>query len=124
MPFATGPSTKYGREKNENAVVLPCFLTADYRGNEQLGLTILHTLWFRKHNCIARELLKMNSCWLGDIVDKHVRKTDCVGMQLIAFSHWLPKIFGKCGMKLRGNYKGYNPYLKNGNYSYICNSCF
>ncbi|XP_074981330.1 putative oxidoreductase PXDNL isoform X3 [Caretta caretta] len=86
----------------------------DHRANEQLGLTAMHTLWFREHNRIARALLKMNPHWDGDTIYNEARKIVGAQMQHITYSHWLPKILGDHGMKMMGDYKGYNPNVNAG----------
>ncbi|XP_019468810.1 peroxidasin homolog isoform X2 [Meleagris gallopavo] len=93
LPFATGPPTECMRDENESPI--PCFLAGDQRSNEQLGLTSIHTLWFREHNRIATELLKLNPHWDGDTIYHETRKIVGAEMQHITFSHWLPKIFGE-----------------------------
>ena len=40
-----------------------CFEAGEIRVNEQLILTTIHTLWFREHNRIARELSIINPHW-------------------------------------------------------------
>jgi hypothetical protein len=40
----------------------------DQRVNEQPGLGVLHTLWNREHNRLARELLKINPHWNDEMV--------------------------------------------------------
>ncbi|MGH0114557.1 UNVERIFIED_CONTAM: hypothetical protein FKN15_020468 [Acipenser sinensis] len=112
LPFAIGPPTECMRDENESPI--PCFLAGDHRANEQLGLTAMHTLWFREHNRIARELLKLNPHWDGDTVYHETRKIVGAQMQHITYQHWLPKILGEVGMKIIGEYKGYDPNVNGG----------
>ncbi|TMS21463.1 Peroxidasin-like protein [Larimichthys crocea] len=112
LPFATGPPTECMRDENESPI--PCFLAGDHRANEQLGLTAMHTVWFREHNRIATELLRLNPHWDGDTIYHEARKIVGAQMQHITYSHWLPKILGEAGMKMMGQYTGYNPNLNAG----------
>uniref|UniRef100_W5MFK7 Peroxidasin like n=1 Tax=Lepisosteus oculatus TaxID=7918 RepID=W5MFK7_LEPOC len=112
LPFARGPPTECMRDVNESPI--PCFLAGDHRANEQLGLTAMHTLWFREHNRIAEELLKLNPHWDGDTVYHEARKIVGAEMQHITYREWLPKILGEVGMKLLGDYKAYNPNINGG----------
>ncbi|KAM5135419.1 LOW QUALITY PROTEIN: peroxidasin homolog [Mantella aurantiaca] len=107
MPSAHGPPTECMRDERESSV--PCFLAGDHRANEQLGLTAMHTLWFREHNRIAEHLLKLNPHWSGDKIYHEARKIVGAQMQHITFTQWLPKILGEAGMRMLGEYKGYNP---------------
>uniref|UniRef100_A0A1I8B0B9 Ig-like domain-containing protein n=1 Tax=Meloidogyne hapla TaxID=6305 RepID=A0A1I8B0B9_MELHA len=85
-----------------------CFLSGDFRANEQIGLTAMHTIWMREHNLIATQLLEMNSDWDGErIYQEH-----------ITYKEWLPKVLGMEGYKaLIGPYNGYstevNPSVSN-----------
>ncbi|XP_064784563.1 peroxidasin homolog isoform X2 [Oncorhynchus masou masou] len=112
LPFATGPPTECMRDENESPI--PCFLAGDHRANEQLGLTAMHTVWFREHNRVATELLRLNPHWDGDTIYHEARKIVGAQMQHITYNHWLPKIMGDAGMKLIGDYHGYNPNLNAG----------
>uniref|UniRef100_A0A665TXX2 Ig-like domain-containing protein n=1 Tax=Echeneis naucrates TaxID=173247 RepID=A0A665TXX2_ECHNA len=112
LPFATGPPTECMRDENESPI--PCFLAGDHRANEQLGLTAMHTIWFREHNRIATELLRLNPHWDGDTIYHEARKILGAQMQHITYSHWLPKILGEVGMKMMGTYTGYNPNINAG----------
>ncbi|KAM9296522.1 peroxidasin-like [Gastrophryne carolinensis] len=107
MPSAHGPPTECMRDERESSV--PCFLAGDHRANEQLGLTAMHTLWFREHNRIAERLLALNPHWNGDKVYHETRKIVGAQMQHITFTHWLPKILGETGMGMLGEYRGYDP---------------
>uniref|UniRef100_A0A4W3JWJ6 Uncharacterized protein n=1 Tax=Callorhinchus milii TaxID=7868 RepID=A0A4W3JWJ6_CALMI len=107
LPFATGGPTECMRDENESPI--PCFLTGDHRANEQIALTAIHTLWFREHNRIATELRILNPHWDGDTIYHEARKIVGAQMQHITYNHWLPKILGDVGMKMMGDYKGYNP---------------
>ncbi|KAM9570917.1 peroxidasin-like isoform 1-T2 [Salvelinus alpinus] len=112
LPFATGPPTECMRDENESPI--PCFLAGDHRANEQLGLTSMHTVWFREHNRVATELLRLNPHWDGDIIYHEARKIVGAQMQHITYNHWLPKVLGDVGMKLIGDYRGYNPNVNAG----------
>ncbi|XP_061699023.1 peroxidasin isoform X1 [Syngnathoides biaculeatus] len=112
LPFATGPPTECMRDENESPI--PCFLAGDHRANEQLGLTAMHTVWFREHNRVATELLRLNPHWDGDTIYHEARKIVGAQMQHITYSHWLPKILGEAGMKMMGPYTGYDPNINAG----------
>ncbi|XP_048386969.2 peroxidasin homolog isoform X1 [Stegostoma tigrinum] len=112
LPFATGPPTECMRDENESPI--PCFLAGDQRSNEHMGLTSMHTVWFREHNRIATELLKLNPHWDGETIYHESRKIVGAQMQHITYSHWLPKILGDIGMKKIGDYKGYDPNVNSG----------
>uniref|UniRef100_A0A8C3QU24 Ig-like domain-containing protein n=1 Tax=Cyanoderma ruficeps TaxID=181631 RepID=A0A8C3QU24_9PASS len=112
LPFAVGPPTECMRDENESPV--PCFLAGDHRANEQLGLTAMHTLWFREHNRVATELAALNPHWDGDLLYHEARKIVGAQMQHITYTQWLPKVLGEAGMKMLGEYKGYNPNVNAG----------
>ncbi|KAG5266124.1 hypothetical protein AALO_G00250040 [Alosa alosa] len=112
LPFATGPPTECMRDENESPI--PCFLAGDHRANEQLGLTAMHTVWFREHNRVATELLRLNPHWDGDTIYHEARKIVGAQMQHITYNHWLPKILGEVGMKMMGDYRAYNPNINSG----------
>uniref|UniRef100_A0A452TC58 Peroxidasin n=1 Tax=Ursus maritimus TaxID=29073 RepID=A0A452TC58_URSMA len=112
LPFAAGPPTECMRDENESPI--PCFLAGDHRANEQLGLTSMHTLWFREHNRVAAELLALNPHWDGDTVYHEARKLVGAQMQHITYLHWLPKVLGEVGMKALGEYRGYDPGVNAG----------
>uniref|UniRef100_A0AAV2JCT5 Peroxidase n=1 Tax=Knipowitschia caucasica TaxID=637954 RepID=A0AAV2JCT5_KNICA len=122
LPFATGPPTECMRDENESPI--PCFLAGDHRANEQLGLTSMHTVWFREHNRIATELLRLNPHWDGDTIYHEARKIVGAQMQHITYNHWLPKILGEAGVRMMGKYDGYNPNINAGIFSAFATAAF
>ncbi|PNJ20156.1 PXDN isoform 5 [Pongo abelii] len=122
LPFATGPPTECMRDENESPI--PCFLAGDHRANEQLGLTSMHTLWFREHNRIATELLKLNPHWDGDTIYYETRKIVGAEIQHITYQHWLPKILGEVGMRTLGEYQGYDPGINAGIFNAFATAAF
>ncbi|KAK5642959.1 hypothetical protein RI129_009126 [Pyrocoelia pectoralis] len=86
-----------------------CFLAGDIRANEQIGLLVMHTVWFREHNRIADELRKYNPHWDGERLYQESRKIVGAAMQHITYRYWLPHIVGPKGMQILGDYKGYDP---------------
>uniref|UniRef100_A0A8C9SQK1 Peroxidasin n=1 Tax=Scleropages formosus TaxID=113540 RepID=A0A8C9SQK1_SCLFO len=122
LPFATGPPTECMRDENESPI--PCFLAGDHRANEQLALTAMHTVWFREHNRIAAELLRLNPHWDGDTIYHEARKIVGAQMQHITYSHWLPKVLGDVGMKMLGEYHGYDPNVNAGIFNAFATAAF
>uniref|UniRef100_A0A8C5XBT8 Peroxidasin n=1 Tax=Microcebus murinus TaxID=30608 RepID=A0A8C5XBT8_MICMU len=122
LPFAAGPPTECMRDENESPI--PCFLAGDHRANEQLGLTSMHTLWFREHNRIAAELLALNPHWDGDTIYHETRKIVGAEVQHITYQHWLPKVLGEVGMKMLGEYRGYDPGVNAGIFNAFATAAF
>ena len=46
----------------------PFSILGDRRVNEQVGIIPMHTIWFRQHNRIAKQLRKQNPHWDGELV--------------------------------------------------------
>ena len=84
-----------------------CFLAGDIRSNEQLGLTVLHTLFLREHNRLADELKRLNSHWSGNRIYQEARSIFIAKMQHITYDHWLKHVLGS-EHRLLGEYKGYD----------------
>ncbi|KAE9547992.1 hypothetical protein FO519_008799, partial [Halicephalobus sp. NKZ332] len=109
MPFEKDSGMDCRRNRSVDNPIR-CFLAGDFRANEQLGLTAMHTLWFREHNRIAAKLLEMNADWDGERIYQETRKIIGAMMQHITYEHWLPLVLGPDGFeKWIGKYKGYDP---------------
>jgi len=86
----------------------------DVRANEHAGLTILHTLWLREHNRIARELVPeyangfgaaacVNAC--DEVVFQQARKAVRALMQKVVYEEFLPAVLGNNALS---PYAGYS----------------
>lgn len=105
LPFNARHVIDCRRDPRESNI--GCFLTGDVRANEQLGLTAMHTLWFREHNRLASRLRQLNPHWDGDKLYEEARKIVGAQMQVITYEQWLPLILGQEGMQKMGAYPGY-----------------
>jgi peroxidase len=92
-----------------------CFLAGDVRANEQIALTIMHTLWFREHNRIARELKGINPFWNDERLFQETRRIVGALLQKITYEDYLPKVMGPTFFnQLIGPYPGYDPRVDPG----------
>ncbi|XP_065909545.1 lactoperoxidase-like [Dysidea avara] len=90
-----------------------CFLGGDIRANEQVVLTVMHTIFLRLHNKIARRLGALNPTWLDERIYQEARKIVGAIAQVITFDEYLPEILGRDNMlRLLGRYEGYDPNLE------------
>ena len=86
-----------------------CFLCGDVRCNEQISLTVMHTLWFREHNRCARELASINPFWNDERLYQTCRKIVGALIQKITYQDFLPKILGEETIsEYIGLYSGYD----------------
>lgn len=91
LPFNTDSLT------NANGFVTDpttLFLAGDIRANEQLGLTVMHTLFVREHNRIAQNLLSSDPSADVDAVYEQTRRLVIAKIQVITYDEWLPALIG------------------------------
>ncbi|XP_065318868.1 peroxidasin homolog pxn-2-like [Gordionus sp. m RMFG-2023] len=69
--------------------------TGDLRANENIGLTILQTIFAREHNRIADHLNKLNRQWSDETIYQETRKIIGAFIQHIQFNEFLPIIVGQ-----------------------------
>ena len=82
-----------------------CSLVGDVRGDENIALHSMHTLWVREHNRIATELKKINTRWSEEKLYQEARKIVTAMYQHIIYSEYIPKL----GLVRR--YRGYSCLL-------------
>ncbi len=81
------------------------FVTGDVRGNENVELTALQTLFVRNHNMIANELAKEHPGWTDEQLYQEARKINIAQEQIITYQYYLPDLLGKNAMPA---YTGYD----------------
>jgi hypothetical protein len=81
------------------------FVTGDVRGNENVELTALQTLFVRNHNRIAALLHKEHPDWTDLQLFQEARKLNIAQYQAITYNYYLPDLLGVNALP---RYTGYN----------------
>jgi len=67
-----------------------CSLVGDFRGDENIALHSMHTIWIREHNRIATELQKMNPPWDDEQLFQTARRITGALWQHITYQEYVP----------------------------------
>ncbi len=86
------------------------FLAGDVRANEQVGLTVMHTLFVREHNHWAAIYQSSNPDASDERIYQYARAIVGGEMQRITYQEYLPVILGRP----LPPYKGYQPRINPG----------
>ena len=90
------------------------FVAGDVRANENLALTVAHTLWVREHNYWADNIRALEPSLDGDTVFEMARTVVRAELQKIVFDEFLPSLIGEDAIPPYEGYKSYvDPRLEN-----------
>ena len=81
------------------------FVAGDVRANEQLGLTVMHTLFVREHNRLAGAIAAAGDSMSGDDIYEMARRLVAAQMQIITYEEFLPLLLGEDALP---PYRGYD----------------
>ena len=87
------------------------FLAGDFRANEQVGLTAMHTLFVREHNFWAGRVHAVLPELDGDAIYEYARAIVAAEMQAITYNEFLPVLLGPDALS---PYRGYRPEVDPG----------
>lgn len=102
LPFNTEGLANAGGDSAE------LFLGGDVRANEQIGLTVMHTLFVREHNRLAARIREDDPNLSGDEVYEQARAIVGAQMQVITYEEFLPALIGRGALE---RYNGYDPEM-------------
>ncbi|MCB1049478.1 MAG: peroxidase family protein [Acidobacteria bacterium] len=84
------------------------FLAGDVRANEQIGLLVMHTLFVREHNRVAKEIKRQHPDWSDVQIYQSARRVVSGIIQKITYDEFLPVLLGPNPLP---PYRGYDPNL-------------
>lgn len=111
LPFNTSGQTNanaFGVEDDE------LFLGGEVRANEQVGLTVMHTLWMREHNRWAAILEAQSPGSSGEEIFQAARRLVIAELQIITYNEYLPALIGDDALS---DYEGYDNTVDPGLYN-------
>ena len=86
------------------------FVAGDKRVNQHIALTIMHTIWMREHNRIAKTLEGINPQWNDEKLYQEARKVVGAELQKITYYEYLPALMDKAVFnRFIGQFAKYDP---------------
>ncbi|KAG1668977.1 Chorion peroxidase [Nymphon striatum] len=90
LPGGDGCQVKYKNCK---------FVAGDSRVNQNAGVSILHTVFLRAHNNIAKQIRNLKPSWIPDKVFQETRKIIGAMVQSITYREYVPLLVGTAAMR-------------------------
>ncbi|XP_030746842.1 chorion peroxidase-like [Sitophilus oryzae] len=84
-----------------------CFESGDTRTNQMVTLVVMHTLFLREHNRLARSLQALNPLWTDEKLFLEARQILIAEMQVIIYKEFLPTVLGEEAIREFGLGLGY-----------------
>ena len=100
------PLNDHGLENDGGRHLEDLFVAGDVRANEQIGLTALHTVFFREHNRLAAIIAGQDPRLSGDEIYQLARRIVGAQNQAITYNEFMPLLLGPDAI---GPYTGYDP---------------
>ncbi|XP_076315047.1 salivary peroxidase/catechol oxidase-like [Tachypleus tridentatus] len=72
-----------------------CFISGDSRTNEHVNLMVMHAIWMREHNRIAKILQELSTNCSDEIIFQEARRIVTAEIQHITYNEYLPLLLGK-----------------------------
>ena len=85
------------------------FLAGDERGNENIGLTSLHTLFVREHNRLAEQMATSDPTLSGEEIYQMARRIVGAHIQAITYNEFLPVLLGTDALPPYSHYDDSTP---------------
>ncbi len=104
---------------NANPFNKKLFVAGDFRVNENVFLTAMHTLFVREHNWQATRLKEIHSDWNDEQLYQHARRITTGIIAAIFYEEWLPTL----GVQVPA-YQGYNPNVNPGLFNLMSAAAF
>ncbi|CAB0019328.1 unnamed protein product [Nesidiocoris tenuis] len=82
-------------ECTDQTNTLACFTAGDGRVNEQVNLALIHTIWMREHNRVARVLQQLHPGWNDEALYQEARRIVIAELQHITYNEFLPILLGR-----------------------------
>jgi hypothetical protein len=87
------------------------YAAGDRRGNENIELTSMQTLFLREHNRIADQLAAANPTWSDEQIYQMARRQVGAELEVITYNEWIPALLGPNALPA---YTGYKPNVNPG----------
>lgn len=97
------------------------FLAGDVRANEQVALTVMHTLFVREHNRLADQIAADNPNLSGDQIYQRARRLVGAMIQAITYREFLPALLGQGAVPA---YAGYDRRVDAGIANLFATACY